>query len=276
MNLEALVEAKERIISNSESVLLGNFGQIEITLYRTLLKYLVTADLSVKKINETFSRLSGLIDEALNSSGYVSRINGYLTNFDQIYNNISATQKSLNSIDIDLKEITKFQEYTMQSSVEKLLRSGINENFTKPLNEALYKHIVLGGSIGDAEIILKNYILSEGSNLSVLQRYVSQVSRDALMQYDGAINSRIAQKFNMTARRYVGSIIKDSRGQCMKWTEMGILTDQQVIQEINWALQGGVYKGHKVSGMIEETTLATFNVYRGGYNCRHSAIPTLE
>ncbi|MFN9108950.1 MAG: hypothetical protein ACK5XN_02555, partial [Bacteroidota bacterium] len=97
-------------------------------------------------------------------------------------------------------------------------------------------------------------------------RYVKQVSRDALGQFDGQINAKIADEFGLDAFRYVGSIIDDSRSQCVRWVGKRILEKSEMQSEINWANNNG-------SGMIPGTTPENFLVYRGGYNCRHRAIP---
>jgi len=99
-----------------------------------------------------------------------------------------------------------------------------------------------------------------------LKKYVSQVSRDALNQFDGQVNSRIAEEFGLNAFRYVGSIIEDSRPQCVRWVGKEVLLLDELSNEISWAYSNG-------TGMIPGTTRDNFAVYRGGYNCRHSAIP---
>jgi len=47
---------------------------------------------------------------------------------------------------------------------------------------------------------------------------------------------------------------------------MGRIEEERLQQEINWAFQNG-------QGMIPETNPDNFIINRGGYNCRHEAIP---
>jgi hypothetical protein len=95
---------------------------------------------------------------------------------------------------------------------------------------------------------------------------VKQISRDALGQFDGQINAIIADEFGLDAFRYVGSIIDDSRAQCVRWVGKRILEKSEMQSEIAWANNNG-------SGMIPGTNPDNFLVFRGGYNCRHRAIP---
>jgi hypothetical protein len=87
-----------------------------------------------------------------------------------------------------------------------------------------------------------------------------------LNQFDGQTNARIADEFGLDAFRYVGSLIDDSRPQCRRWIAKRVLQKSEMLNEINWAYNNG-------TGMISGTTPDNFAVFRGGYNCRHAAIP---
>jgi len=62
-------------------------------------------------------------------------------------------------------------------------------------------------------------------------------------------------------------LIEDSRKQCVRWVGKEILLFSDLQSEIEWAFNNG-------TGMNKSTTPDTFAIYRGGYNCRHEAIPT--
>jgi hypothetical protein len=87
-----------------------------------------------------------------------------------------------------------------------------------------------------------------------------------LNQFDGQVNSAIANEFGLDAYRYVGSLIDDSRAQCIRWAGKQVLLKEDLAKEISWATANG-------TGMIAGTTPENFATFRGGYNCRHSAIP---
>ena len=162
--------------------------------------------------------------------------------------------------------ITPIQQEVVRQTIDGLTGQGIPTAFIKPLTEGIYKNIVAGATIENLTASLEQAIMSDEARMGLFKAYVSRASRDALMQYEGQVNSRIANEYELDAYRYVGSIIRDSRPQCIRWVGKGYLTKKELEAEINWAFNAG-------SGMIPGTTKDNFCIYRGGYNCRHSAIP---
>ena len=87
------------------------------------------------------------------------------------------------------------------------------------------------------------------------------------------LNKTIAYKYGATALQYVGiegdkSISADSRPQCIRWVNKGVLQFSELASEIEWAFANG-------SGMIPGTIIDNFMVNRGGWNCRHIAVAIL-
>lgn len=82
--------------------------------------------------------------------------------------------------------------------------------------------------------------------LGQFKKYVTQISRDTLNQFDGQINGRIAEEYGLNAFRYVGSIIEDSRPQCVQWVAMRTLLKEDLPALIASATASG-------SGMIPGT-----------------------
>ena len=102
--------------------------------------------------------------------------------------------------------------------------------------------------------------------------YTNQVVHDSIMQYDGKVNKQISKEFKFTKIRYVGSLIRTSRGQCCKWVNMKYINIKDLPNEIRWASNTNNYYGRfKCGGMIDDTTKENFIELRGGYNCRHRA-----
>jgi hypothetical protein len=162
--------------------------------------------------------------------------------------------------------ISPVQRTAVQTTLDGLTGSGVNANFVEPVRQGLFQNIAAGTTKSDLEQYLTNYIVGNPNVDGLYSRYVKQVSRDALNQFDGQVNSRIAEEFDLDAFRYVGSLIDDSRSQCIRWVKKRILQKSDLESEIGWASNNG-------SGMIAGTNAENFAVFRGGYNCRHSAIP---
>ena len=257
-----------------ESGLLLKFTAVEKKLFDDLLKALKNANFLSGKIandeliKKILKQLPLIIQESLVKSKYTTMATDYVLNFDKINKFVAETQKDLNNINVPMASIKGTQKAEINMTLERMTGAGVDANFVLPLKESLYRHVVAGGNISGAEEILSTYILSNKDELSKLQRYVSQVARDGINQYEGAIQNKIAQDYELDKIAYVGSLVRDSRPQCRKWVKMGTIDANKLKKEINWANNYG-------QGMIPGTTPENFMIFRGGYNCRHNAIPTL-
>lgn len=274
LSLSDLIDRKDMVIDDAENALLNDFDPIDKAIYNAVRKKILEMNQESGSIlfDETnllvLSQIEAVIIDAIQSSKYPSKVAEYITTFEQIrkYNELIHNKAN----DITIKEIEKLinpiQKEVVKQTVDGLTGQGITTEFIKPLTEGIYKNIVSGSTISDLQNSLEQVILSDEERMGAFKSYVSRASRDALMQYDGQINSRIATEYELDAYRYVGSIIRDSRPQCIAWVNKGILLKKDLPAMIATAFNSG-------SGMIPGTTADNFAIYRGGYNCRHSAIP---
>lgn len=209
------------------------------------------------------------LQKITSSRKYIKLVEGLIASFDGITGNIQEIHKFLN--DIELSEnllrtsINPVKRLAVQTTAGFLSDTAINANFISPVTRVLLEAVQFGYSIPEAERRL--------SEVSRFSKYVGQVARDGMFQYDGTVNNIILERFNLTGIRYVGPLVSDSRGQCKKWTDMRVIPIEELKSEIAWAKRGGSYKGRKKSGFISSTNESNFMIYRGGYNCRHRAFP---
>jgi hypothetical protein len=274
VDIDKLISKKDKAIVRSENDLLGNFDNIEKKVFDAVKKKINTMNIESGKIlfddtnTEIVNEIDSVIQNALQVSNYPSQVKDFLRSFETIKEFNFDAQKSVN--DISEKElsdlINPIQKANVEQTLDGLTGTGVSTNFIQPVREGIYKNIVAGTTISDLETYLSNYILSNPERMSGLKRYVTQVSRDSLNQFDGQVNSKIAETFGLDAFRYVGSLIDDSRPQCVRWVGKNVLLLDELQSELNWAYNNG-------TGMIPGTTPNNFAVFRGGYNCRHSAIP---
>lgn len=217
-------------------------------------------ELSAPQLNELENR----IRQELLKTDYKDKVQSYLNSFNKVTAENIRTQAK-NGINAE-GLLSEIQKTSKQLTVNALTGSGMDNAFIKPVNSIIYNHIVSGSTIAEAEIGLRELILGTENLEGRLQRYVGQVARDALSQYDGLIQSKLQKEFGLDGISYEGSLIVDSRPQCKRWIEEfgGILRYDELEDEIAWAFANG-------SGMIPGTTKDTFTVYRGGYQCRHFA-----
>lgn len=273
-NVIKIIAKKDKNIVSAENRLIQQLNPTNQRVFAAVKKLIDTMNTKDGKIEfddqniDIVSTIDKTIIDAIQSSEMPSAIAEYLRDFETIKKFNFDIHKDVN--DLSEKEledlISPVQKTAVQSTLDGLTGSGVNANFVEPVRQGIFQNIAAGTSKSDLEKYLTNYILGNPDVDGLYSRYVKQVSRDALNQFDGQVNSRIAEEFNLDAFRYVGSLIEDSRNQCIRWVKKRILEKSELDSEISWANNNG-------QGMISGTNAENFAVFRGGYNCRHSAIP---
>lgn len=205
----------------------------------------------------------------LRESGLRDELVGFLDDFDQIDRNLRAIQEQVNGIRIPGEIISTQKAWVTDVVLNSLLESNVSTYFIQPVKQALYQRIATGASVNQTEAQIRAFIKGSDGKLGVFERWVGQVARDAIFEYQGAVNAQVKVEFGLNAIRYVGGLVKDSRPQCVRWVEKfdGVIKDDQLQAEIDWAYRNG-------SGMKPDTTPQNFCQKRGGFNCTHIAIPT--
>lgn len=279
-SIDNLIVEGEKINDNAASKFESGVKTIESAVLAEIRKIFGSMDVSGGRISpnqKTLQFLASLekrVLDALKKGGYNSKVSDLLKKFDVIKENNIAIQGAVNSLNIASSSLNDIQKFETQNAIDKLLKTGINKEFINPMREALYRNVSFGGSVADAEKIIEDYVLTKGNNKSKLLQYTGQVARDTISQFDGSIQAQIGQELNLKDFLYSGSIITDSRAQCIYWVEKRILLRDELEEEIKTASSKppGSLGGKKCSGMIPGTNINNFATYRGGYNCRHRAV----
>lgn len=274
------------IMDDAEIELLDRVKTVGDLLFEEIVKLFENIEISNGKLSTSpkaeqfLMSLDKRIAAAMEKSGYNKGVAKFVPNFDKITQNVIDIQDKLNKINIKEKDLTPFQRVAVSDTIEALAGGGVSKSFVAPIRQALYRNIMLGATVGETEALIRAYTISKEGQDSILLRYVKQVARDSMGQYKGFIQTNISNELSLNAMRYVGSIIVDSRAQCAKWVNDGVIKlDSSFENEITKALNGTLFydvagKNKKSSGMILGTTLSNFLVNRGGWNCRHDGIPT--
>lgn len=267
-----------QIIDEAEKNLTRNLPTLQNEIYKEILPILEKFDVSEGKIvyNRTainlINQLEAAILRAINRTPYKDRVLDYLADFEKVKEINIKLQSSLNRIDVKSSNLTSIQRQAVKTTLNNLTGAGLDTNFVQPVKQVLFQHAVGGSSIAQTELALREVIKGNATKYGRLTRYLTQISRDAISGYDGEIQSRIANEFDLDGYSYEGSLIKTSAGQCAKWSEMGILKIADLQDEIDWAIanKGSSYNGYKISALVEGTTPATFAANRGHHGCRHA------
>lgn len=279
--IQSIINQGDKILLTGSNDLINGMYSIELLVYATLMELFDNVDITNGKLatnpkaEEFLAALDFKIYQALKKSGYPSYVGDFIKNYDKISSNVIDLHQALGNGLIPNKDLKSIQRLEIQKTVANLTEQGMYKEFVAPIREGLYRNIMFGATVGETEDFIKSQVISTKKKDSKLTRYVGQVATDALHQFDGSVNQVAKQTLGLNATQYVGSLIEDSRAQCMKWVQMSIIKDSDLEEEIAWALNGGYYSNKKCSGMIENTTTETFCINRGGYRCRHRAFPIL-
>jgi hypothetical protein len=269
-----IIEKKDRTMETINNDLFQSLDPTQQTIFEAVKKHISKMETADGKIifdemnTDMVNEIDQIIANAIKRSKYPSSVQSYLSDWNTINEFNYTVHKDVNELSKTELEnlVNPIQKQMTEQTLTGLTGSGVNTNFIEPIRQGIFQNIVAGSSITDLENYLTTYILGNPNVDGLFSRYVKQISRDSLNQYDGQINAKIAEEFGLDAFRYVGSLIDDSRPQCRRWVNMRVIQKKDLPNELSWATNNG-------TGMIPGTNTENFAVYRGGYNCRHSAIP---
>lgn len=197
----------------------------------------------------------------------------FLSNFDELENIQKGVHKDLNNLSLSDNFLSPYKNWAARKVTKELDNiEALAGTVLEPVRDALFFTIQRGGSLSDLIDEIEALVLSSDDRLGILAKYSTQVTRDTLNGYEGAVNNAVREAYNLNAIKYVGSLVRDSRAQCRRWVnkehkgESGVILFAELETEINWAYNNG-------RGMHPGTTPDNFLQHRGGYNCRHSGYP---
>lgn len=271
---QGLIDEKDQVLNRAEDDFFSDWGLLELALFAAIWRYVSTLNTENGKFvydEDNIVKIAGMnqvVAAAIQGTTYPEKVKRYMAVFPDVTDLNIDIHNRVNGLTINQLEelLSPLQRQNVQITLNGLTGAGIATEFIDPLKIGIYKNVVSGASVTDMENYLREFIISNKDRLGKFQRYVSQIARDALFQYDGVVNSLISDNISANAYYYVGGLVKDSRPQCVRWDAKGYLLKSELAREISWAYSSG-------SGMIPGTNPDNFTVYRGGYNCRHTAIP---
>jgi hypothetical protein len=230
-------------------------------------------------LSEQNSRLlTGLdseIAKAINASTYPSSVSDIVRSLPEIERLSEMVLRQYNTnfaFDFDRLGVSQLRLAQTETIVQNMTGTGLTAEIRQPIRDAINRNVFAGAKVTDTKARLRDFLLaSESDKFNRMARYANVWAQDGIMQYDGMIYDRFRTEYAPNSIRYIGSLIGDSRPQCVRWITKynGKIPMNKLQSEINWAYNSG-------SGMNLATTKETFCTYRGGYNCRHKAIPVFE
>lgn len=205
---------------------------------------------------------------------YTPALRKYLSIYPNIEDTSVTLQKAYNGLEVG-RGILKPAKESIYAQAEYYLSEALADAYVQPVKYLILQQVTNGSTIKQMESLLKNWNdgtltagkLATGRPTPALQRYASVIATDAVHQYSGTLNDIIANEYGLKKFIYVGGIIKDSRPFCRHLIG---LQRKINIEEIPKLLE------QYPDGTIPGTTRKNFLINRGGYNCRHVAMPVKD
>lgn len=239
-------------------------------------------DMSIMTTDELLT-FAQAIRTTLAQSGYPQQVQAFMSDFGKITINSSQILKNIGGFDVSPFQLSDMEKKWKALTSETLLSSGIRKDFEEPILKILDESISYGGSIERAKKNLTDFIVGGKDTSGKLKSYVTQTARDSIGQLQGQQFHSVANVVDTAGIRYIGSVLKDSRGQCEHWVRdlKGFIPWDELKAEIKLAYDNQAKKKvdivngeeHRWSGMMKDTTPENFMAKRGGYNCTHTAVP---
>ena len=122
------------------------------------------------------------------------------------------------------------------SVLDQLRGDGVKVSVAKGVEDILRRNIKSGASFADMVDTMRSYIVKDSSGDGILQRYVKQITTDAINQYSATYNKVVVDDLGFEWFRYTGSNLETTREFCTLMTDK----DYFHISELKTILAGTI------------------------------------
>lgn len=270
--MDEILKINRALIESSVADLKKNAPDIEAKLFEEAKELLMRFNIQGGNFvpDETTPQLiasiNRIVREALIESGYDSAVDDFILNFDELGDNVGVIHKEASNLNIGKRIINSQKRLAVENVLFSMKSANMDFRYVQPVRDLLYKAVSLSRPVTATERELRTLIKGASGDKGIIERWVGQVARDSINQYQGAIHTEVKNRYELDEILYVGSLVEDSRPQCVRWVGQGTIKIEDLASELRWARNNG-------TGFIAGTDVNNFLINRGGYNCRHEAIP---
>ena len=159
--------------------------------------------------------------EGIIQSNFTKDLKPYFSSYNDVESQVVSLHKSYNEIEVDVKKLTP-QKQAIYTQANYYLTEGLADNYIQPAKFLMMQQVTAGVDINQMRTALKQWdegTLPAGKTASDshaprLQAYSTQIARDTLYSYQGAIQDVIKDEYGLTKFIYSGGLLKDSRPLC--------------------------------------------------------------
>lgn len=219
------------------------------------------------------NRIKIRLQDRIISDVYIGKLNDLSSSF----NDVSKLQSQYFAdvfSDFEAPEvINEMRRVSLNSTLESLSESTINNTVIQGAMDILEEDIISGASFMDMNEKLKDFMVGNKDVDPKLVSYSKQVVTDSLNQYTANYQKLVTDDLGLKWYQYVGPLVAASRPIC------DALVKKEWVHETELGgISRGIVDGKKVGteGMIPGTNSRNFQSNRGGYNCNHLLVPVAE
>lgn len=262
------IPAIQRLITNEIELLLK-----ELKISNGILSNDIT---NLRIIGQIQSKVNSII---LNDK-YSDSVKDFISSFSTIADMQQAYISKISSENPNFAYLEQLKSMSIVSVVKSLTEDGLRANISNKISDILRQNITTGASYHELRTQLSDFISTNESGIGALQRYTTQITTDAINQFNGQYLKSATDNLFLRWSMYVGSNLTTTREFCRHLTKK-----KYVYQPELQGILNGVIDGEEVeindstelpNGMIPGTNTSNFQVYRGGYNCGHQYVPVAD
>jgi hypothetical protein len=281
----------DQLASNIENIILKaiqdfdeGLASSQVNAYNKLIALMKEISIDskglIKRTAANVKVLKGItkaLNETLLTPTYKARVAKYLRAYDTIENEQLLYFKTIKASFEASAMLETIKSSTIESVVSSLTEIGLEEYFTKPLKEIIYRNISTGGSYAEFQQEIREYIIGTPEVEGRFLKYTRQITNDTISSYNAQYNQSASQDLGLVFYKYLGGKKDTTRAFCEE--RYGKFFH---IEEVKGWGRGERCCGlswpqnKKWAGMRKGTNENNILIFRGGYLCRHQIIAVSE
>lgn len=215
--------------------------------------------------------IEGKINSILGGKDYTIPMREFLTDFTTIQDKTIDLFKSVNDLELDLKELRPAKQIIYEQARDALTKA-VAPEYVEPLKKLIAQNVMQGRSLTDTvkqlerwnEGELSSGRLANGTPTPNLQKYAVQMARDSAYSVSRTTNNIFKDKFGLTKFVFAGGLVKDSRPLCKYMVSQN--------REFTFEEMPPLF-AQMPEGLYPQTQISTYTNTCNGYGCRHIIYP---
>lgn len=262
--VQGVLDALNEQLPKANSELMDAFTDFYYTLDKSSTGNIRASVANLKKIDGFKSKIGNILENGEYGTAINKYVDGFTNSSDILNSYFGSVVNTFQDNDALYQAIL---ESNVNSTLSKMLDTGIDANFTNPIIDILKKNVTSGSNKADFMNTLKANL---NDDTGILSRYVNQVASDSITQFNSNYINTISNDLGLKYWYYKGTKRSDTRPFCSR-IKGKYLTDDQLKAYVEQQMQLNGGKGW--AGMIKGENWSNFKIYRGGYGCVDYLIP---